>query len=174
MSKLQLKQHVQSLTREQVIDLLMQVYDADKGARQWLDYYLQPEPDNRLEQCKRLITEEFYPAGGGEPTLRLPVCRQIILDFKKLKPGNEQVAELMVYFVETACRYAHDNELTWDQYYQALSRHFVATMKFLKAHDLIARFQPSLDNILHYAQNCAWGFDDIMNDIYSAYTSDNE
>lgn len=170
MSKLQLKHHLQSLTQKQLIDIVLQLYDAKKEAQEWLDYYVQPDESGKLEQYKKIIYEEFYPARRVEPQTRFSVCRKAISDFKKLKPRDEYLAELMVFYVETGCRFTYDFGDMWEQYYDCMTRNFAATMKFLYQHHLIERFQPNLNNILKYSENCGWGFEDDIKDIYYEYT----
>ena len=63
---------------------------------------------------------------------------------------------------------ARDGDM-WEQYYDCMTRNFAATMKFLYQHHLIERFQPNLNNILKYSENCGWGFEDDIKDIYYEY-----
>lgn len=67
-------------------------------------------------------------------------------------------------------RFTYDYGDMWEQFYDVFERNFEATMKFLKQHKLIERFQPNLDNILRYSDVCGWGFTDSMKDIYYEYT----
>ena len=170
MSKPQLKRHLQSLTQKQIIDVILQLYDAKKEAQEWLDYYLQPNESAKLEQFKKIINDEFYPSGRKEPKTRFSVCRKAISDFKKLHPRDEYVAELMAFYVETGCRFTYDFGDMWEQYYDSMTRNFAAMMKFLNTHNLIVRFQSNLNNILRYVENCGWGFEDDIKDIYYEYT----
>ena len=170
MGKIQLKQHLQSLTQKQVIDVVLQLYDANREAKDWLDYYLQPNDTAKLEHYKHIINEEFYPSTKSwNPKTRFSVCRKAISDYKKLKPRDEYLVELMVFYVETGCRFTYDFGDMWEQFYDVFERNFEATMKFLNQHNLIERFQPNLDNILRYSDDCGWGFADSMKDIYYEY-----
>lgn len=42
MSKAQLKKHLIKLTKEQVIDVVMELYEARKEAKEYLDFYINP------------------------------------------------------------------------------------------------------------------------------------
>jgi len=172
MGKLQLKQHLQSITQKQVIDIVLQLYDAKKEAKEWLDYYLQPDEITKLEKYKKIIHEEFYPSTRStwSPKTRFAVCRKAISDFMKLQPRDEYLAELMVFYVETGCRFTYDYGDMWEQFYDVFERNFEATMKFLQKNNLIERFQPNLDNILKYSKDCGWGFSDAIKEIYYEYT----
>ena len=82
MSKAQLKKNLMALTKEQVIDVVLELYDARKEAKEYLDFYLNPNDDAKLEEYKKIIYNEFFPK-RGEPKCRFSVCRKAISDFKK-------------------------------------------------------------------------------------------
>ena len=42
MSKAQLKKHLLKLTQEEVIDVILELYDARKEAKEYLDFYMNP------------------------------------------------------------------------------------------------------------------------------------
>ena len=50
MSKAKLKKYLQNLSKEEVIDIVLQLYDATDQAKSWLEFYLQPNVDLELDQ----------------------------------------------------------------------------------------------------------------------------
>lgn len=46
MSKAQLKKHLNTLDKSQIIEMVMELYDARKEARDYLDYYVNPNESN--------------------------------------------------------------------------------------------------------------------------------
>ena len=50
MSKAKLKKHLQNLPKEEVIDIVFQLYEATEQAKSWLEFYLQPNVDLELDQ----------------------------------------------------------------------------------------------------------------------------
>ena len=59
MSKAQLKKHLIKLTKEQVVDVVLELYDARKEAKEYLDFYINPTDDAKLEEYKKIIYNEF-------------------------------------------------------------------------------------------------------------------
>lgn len=59
MSKAQLKKHLSALTKEQIIEVILELYDARKEAKEYLEFYLNPNEDEKLEEYKRIIRDEF-------------------------------------------------------------------------------------------------------------------
>jgi hypothetical protein len=105
MSKIQLKKLLKSLTKEEIIDIVLELYDARKEAKEYLDFYVNPNDDAKLSEYKQIIYNEFFPK-RGEPKFRFSICRKAISDFKKLKPHPSCIAELMVFYVELGVNFA--------------------------------------------------------------------
>lgn len=89
MSKAQLKKQLNSLEKSQIIEMVMELYDARKEAKEYLEFYLNPDEDKKLEEFKKIIQKEFYPS-RGEPKTRFSVCRKAVTDFMNMKPAPER------------------------------------------------------------------------------------
>jgi len=44
-----------SLTKEQLVDIMLELYGASKEANTWLEFYLEPNSDAELEKYKKAI-----------------------------------------------------------------------------------------------------------------------
>ena len=96
MSKSTIKKLLQSMTKEDIIEMVLELYSARKEAKEYLEFYASPDEKGKLEEYKSIIREEFYPKKRREPQTRFSVCRKAVADFKKLKPSADALAELMV------------------------------------------------------------------------------
>lgn len=125
MFKPTLKRHLQSLTKEQVIDFVLQVYDSVKPAKEFMEYYLNPNEKEMLEKYRKIIVQEFYPtAKSAEPKTRFSVCKKAIADFRALKPSPELLADLMLTLAENAANFTYDYGDMWEQYYISAENNF--------------------------------------------------
>ena len=81
MTKLKLKKHLATLPKEDVIRLVLDLYDANKEAKVYLEMYLTPDYSTALERYKKVIRNEFFPARGFFQTnLHLqPAVRQSLI-----------------------------------------------------------------------------------------------
>ena len=136
MSKAQLKKHLSDLTKEQVIEVILELYDARKEAKEYLEFYLNPDEVAKLEEYKRIIRDEFFPK-RGEPKCRVNICRQAISDFKKLNPHPACLTDLMLYYVETGCEMTSLYGDMWEQYYVTLEKNFEKAMEYIFLHGLL-------------------------------------
>ena len=64
MSRAKLKKYLQTLPKEQVIEVILELYDARKEAKDYLEFYLTPDSNAELEKCKKIIRQEFFPPRG--------------------------------------------------------------------------------------------------------------
>ena len=168
MSKAQLKKNLMALTKEQVIDVVLSLYDARKEAKEYLDFYLNPNDDAKLEEYKKIIYNEFFPK-RGEPKCRFSVCRKAISDFKKLKPSPYCIADLMLFYIETGVNFTAEYGDMWEQYYTALENNFDKAMAFVYKNGYLEELRPRIENMLKLSEKCGWGFPDTLYDFYYQY-----
>ena len=168
MSKAQLKKYLLKLTKEQVVDVVIELYDARKEAKEYLDFYMNPNENNKLEEYKKIIYSEFYPS-RGESKCRFSVCRKAVSDFKKLRPSPSCIADLMLFYIETGVNFTAEYGDMWEQYYIALENNFDKAMEFISKNGCLDEFRPRVEKMLKISEGCGWGFPDALYDIYYQY-----
>ena len=62
MSKSEVKKYIKSLERSSLEELVMDLYSARKEAKEYLEFYANPDEDGKLDEYKKIITEEFPAA----------------------------------------------------------------------------------------------------------------
>lgn len=55
MSKVLLKKKLASMSKTEIIGLVAELYDAKKEAKDYLDYWVNPDEETKLEEYKRNI-----------------------------------------------------------------------------------------------------------------------
>lgn len=170
MSKATIKKLLKTMPKEEIIGMILEMYDARKEAKEYLEYYAKPDEEGKLEEYKKIITEEFYPTKGRqEPKTRFAVCRKAVLDYKKLKPSADKLADLMLCYVENACRFTYEYGDMWDQYYTSVEKNFDNTLSFIACNDLLDHFRPRLKQCVEWASPCGWAFGDTLFALYCEY-----
>lgn len=171
MSKATVKKILMSMPKEDIIGMVLEMYDARKEAKEYLEFYVNPDEDGKLEEYKKIIVEEFYPTKGKNPVgkTRFAICRKAVSDYKKLKPSADKLADLMLCYVENACRFTYDYGDMWEQYYTSVENNFDKTMAFIAKNNMLEHFKPRLKQCVEWASPCGWGFADTIADIYYEY-----
>lgn len=103
MSKTQLKKELARLDAEQMRELIIDLYEARKEAKDYLDFFVDPDIEARLEKARTAISKEMRRVTHGRCNMRISRVKQAIKSISSLKPGDEHVCEIMTYSVVTAC-----------------------------------------------------------------------
>ena len=169
MSKATLKKELQKLTKEQLVEQILDLYDKNKSVKEFYNFYLNPASEKELfEKYKQVICNEFYPK-RGDPKTRFSVCKKAISDFKALSPSSELLADLMLTLAENACEFTHDFGDMWEGYYTSAENNFEAALKFISKHNLLDNFKLRAEQCVEWASVCGWGFCDSIPDIFDEY-----
>lgn len=166
MSKSQVKKLLAGMSKEEVINVVLELYDARKEARDYLDYFVNPDEAGELEKFKKIVLKEFDDNGMRMPPCRFSVCRKALSDFKKLAPSTETLAEAMVYYVERVYEFSFCIGDLWEQYYDSAISNFCSTLKFLLKNNLLESMMPRIVQIMAWSWPCGYGFHDMTGDTF--------
>lgn len=100
MSKTQLKKFLNTLNHDQITEMVLELYAARKEAKDYLDYFMNPDEEKMQEKYRAIITKEFLP-GPGRVKGRTSRCRKAIKEFATLHPHPSRIADLMLTTVES-------------------------------------------------------------------------
>lgn len=87
----------------QLTELLLDLYEARPEAKEYLDFFAQPDIGKRLERAKTNIRKELTRTSRGRNRGRCTRVKRYIRDISSLNPGVEPVLELMTFTIVTAC-----------------------------------------------------------------------
>ena len=97
MSKTALKKELSTFTGEELVKVILDVYDVSKEAKQYFEYFLHPNPDALLEKKVDIIAKEINRAKRGYCKARISRIRAEIKEFESYGVGAEYVCRLMGY-----------------------------------------------------------------------------
>ena len=170
MSKTELKKHLQSLTKEQMIGQVLELYDNCKPAKEYFEYLLNPNEKEQFEKYNTIIVNEFSPKGlRFNPALRFSVAKKAIFDFRSLRPSLELLADLMVTLPETACKFTSEYGDMTEQFYTSTANNYELALKFLKKNNLLDNFKLRCQDCVKYAEPCGYGFADEIDQLFQEY-----
>lgn len=102
MSKAKLKKALLSMDRAEITGMILELYDARKDAREYLDYWLDPDPAKALllykESLRRLY---FLPSGMARKSVPASTVNDFVKKFASMCCDPELQAELMLYLCDT-------------------------------------------------------------------------
>ena len=86
MSKAKLKKHLLALSKEEIIDVVLGLYDARTEAKAYFEFYLKPDSSAELEKLRVRIVHEFFPVRGYLRILRLLNAKRLLQILPKCRP----------------------------------------------------------------------------------------
>lgn len=172
MSKAKLKKELKALPQEQVIDIVLQLYDASKEAKDWLEFYLEPNARDVLEKYKKAVYDQFYARNGMPKDPSFRECNKLITAFKKLVADPKAVADLMLYYVEQGCSLTIEFGDYDNPFYTALENNFEKAAKFISSNGLMPEYAERMQAIAESVEHCGWGLPDIFWQIFYDYGGD--
>lgn len=169
MSKAQLKKHLLSLTKAQIVDMMLELYSASKEANAWLEFYLEPDSKAELEKYKKAIRSQFYGRNNYPKDPSFRECNKLITAFKKLIPDSYAIADLMLYYVEQGCSLTSQFGDYEEPFYTALENNFNKAVKFIAQNGMLPEFSPRIKKMIESVKWCGYGFPDILREMYNEH-----
>ena len=147
MSKPKLKKALQALSAEELVTVVMELYDARKEAKEYLEYWLNPDADKELEKCCKLVDRQFFTSAGVlKRSPSLPEINKITKAFMNLCYESDKVAELLIYIPERMAAWLEERYRRVS--YRSSLRKYVNEAKlYIETHELAERFQIRLERL---------------------------
>ena len=167
MSKAKLKKHLLSLYKEEIIDVVLDLYDSRTEAKAYFEFYLKPDSSAELEKLRVRIVHEFFPVRGLPKNPSFAKCKKIVTDFAKMQASPDCVADLMLTVTEQGNNWALTYGYCEGAYEMALANSFARAMDFIFRNGLLLHFYERIERMLASASN-GWGGDSLR-EIYRQY-----
>lgn len=91
------------MDKDQLINLVLDVYKAKKEAKDYLDFFENPDIDKRMEKARADIQKAIIRVKRGLLKPRMLVVKDAIKSISSLSPGEEYIADIMVYAFNEFC-----------------------------------------------------------------------
>ncbi len=161
MSKQKLKKELQQLTKEQLIEQILDLYDNNKSVKEFYNFYLNPVNEKDLAaKYKKQIRKEFNVENPMRSTEKFSVAKRAISDFKNLQPSPETLADVMLYLPECACELTYCYGDYSEQFYNSAINNYLAALEFIYKNNLLDEFKLRAEQCVKWASVCGYGFGD--------------
>lgn len=169
MSKAKLKKEMLAMSKEDVVNVMLQLYDASKEAKAWLEFYQNPDSSAELEKYKKAIYNQFFTRNGYPKDPSFRECNKLVTAFRKLIHDPKAVADLMLYYVEQGCSLTAQFGDYDEPFYTAVENNFHKAVKFISENGLVPDFKERILKMIESVECCGWGFPDTLWQFYEDY-----
>jgi len=166
MSKRALKEYLGELTKKQLQEQVLDLYNRFKPVKTYYNFVFNPKEEKLLEDAKFKIAKEYFPVNTRKPKTRRSVAHKIIKHYLQLGVDAFVIAEVMVYNIEVSQEYTHKKMIKQDAFYIGMFKSFNELLDFIKSNGIENDFLPRCKNIVAVADAQDWmnaiGFDDSL------------
>lgn len=148
MSKAKLRKEIAQFTSEQLREMLLDLYDARREAKEYLEFFLDPDVDKLTEKYTKVIDKEFNRTKRRLISPRWTVVRNAIKVYASFKPGSEAVANLMLHTLSLACHNLRYHNVA-PTMLNGARRLVTDTLKFGDTHYMASLTTPSVAKIIN-------------------------
>ncbi len=138
MGVIELKKELIKFDNKQLIELIVDLYKKNKPVAEYLDFYINPNENEKFLQYKQKVFEAFFPKRGYNYSLK--DGKKAISDFKKLKPSPDLIADLMLFYVETGVQFTKTYGDINEAFYLSLESVFFDTLELIKKLKILESF----------------------------------
>lgn len=103
MSKTNLKRELSGLSKEEIIEVVLSAYSANKETKEYFEFFLNPDAEGLLEKFRQLINREMSRTKSGHRTkARISVIKAHIRKFASFQPGADYVLAIYLDTIKSA------------------------------------------------------------------------
>jgi hypothetical protein len=175
MSKRDLKKYLAELSKEQLEEQLIELYEKFSPVKVYYDFVFNPKEDKLLQESKVKISHEYFPIKKPgarwrpKAKMRRSVAQKIIKHFISLGVDSFVIADLMLYNIEIAQTYSSQNLIKQDLFYKSIFNSFEQAVNFLISNGILTEYKARIiaihDEIVQQKWKNKYDFEAILDKI---------
>lgn len=169
MSKRELRKYLKELTKEQLENQIIDIYDRFKNVKEYYDFAFNPKENELIERCRFQISKEYYPVGSRKAKMRRSVAQKWIKKLISLDADSSLLADLMFFNIEIAQTFSGEHLIRQESFYTSMYKSFDEALRFVSEKGILLEFRGRIEKIANDAWDQQWpnrkAFEDIT-DLY--------
>ncbi|MEM0577365.1 DUF6155 family protein [Flavobacterium polysaccharolyticum] len=162
MSKRELKKYVAQLTKEQLEEQVLELYEKFSSVKVYYNFVFNPKEDTLLQEAKLKVTHEYFPVRNpsrkSKPRakMRRSVAQKFIKHFILLGVDPFVVTDLMLYAIEIAQTFAAENPIKSETFYKSMFNSFEQATNYCIANGIYTDFKNRILAIAEETKTKKW------------------
>ncbi|SHH52270.1 DUF6155 family protein [Flavobacterium defluvii] len=162
MSKRDLKKYLTELTKGQLEEQLIELYEKFSPVKVYYDFVFNPKEDKLLQESKVKISHEYFPVKKPNAKwrprakMRRSVAQKIIKHFIMLGVDPFIIADLMFYNIEIAQTYSANNYIKQELFYKSIFNSFEQAVNFVISNGIFAEFKARIEAVYQQTLQQKW------------------
>ncbi len=159
-----IKKELKKLDKDEIINLVEDLYKKNKSVREFFDFYVSPDEGALFNKYHDKIYEAFFPKRGFKYSLK--DGKMAITEFKKFGGSPNLVADLMLFYVETGVEFTIMYGDINESFYKSIETTFVNSLTLMQKENVLDAFEKRVDKIIEKTSGMGWGFHDYLVQIW--------
>lgn len=156
MSKRDLKKYLTELSKEQIQEQIMELYNKFPDVKTYYDFVFNPNEEKLQREAKLKIKNEYFPLKRKRAKLRRSIAQKIVKHFISLGVDAFIIADVMLYNIEIAQEYSEKYRINNETYYKSLYNSFSLSVSFMMEKGILEEFKERLQKIATNAIQQKW------------------
>lgn len=141
MSKRDLKKYLHQLDKQQLEEQILELYEKFPPVKTYYDFVFNPKEDKLIQESKSKISNEYFPQKGKRPKARRSVAQKYIKHFLTLGVDPFIIADVMLYNIETAQKFAAKKLVKHELFYKSMLNSFEQVISYLIENGILYEFK---------------------------------
>lgn len=163
----ELKKYLTTLEKDQLIEVVTNLYKSNKSVKEYFNFTINPDPTATFKIYDDKVYHAFFPKRGNQ--LKLKDAQKAISDFKKLNPQPTHLAELLMRYVESGVFFERQFGDISDSFYSTGIKHFEQALLLLSQENRLGDFSGRINEIVKNSQKVGFDFPDDIKEVYQKY-----
>jgi len=169
MSKRELRKYLKELTKEQLEDQIVDVYNRFKDVKEYYDFAFNPRENELIEQCRFQISKEYYPVTSRKAKLRRSVAQKWIKKLMLLDADASLLADVMLFNIEIAQTFSGEHIIRQESFFTSMYKSFEDSLRFFSEKGILIEFKGRIEKIAGDAWDQQWPNRQAFEDLTDMY-----
>ena len=153
MSKRDLKKYLTELTKEQLEEQIIELYEKFSPVKVFYDFVFNPKEDKLLQEYKTKISHEYFPVRKPnakwrpKAKMRRSVAQKYIKHFILIGVDPFIIADAMLYNIEVAQTFSSSNFIKQELFYKSMLNSYEQAVKFIISNGILTEFKSRIFSI---------------------------
>jgi len=156
MSKRDLKKYLHELTKEQLEEQLIELYDKFNDVKVYYNFAFNPNENKLVQEAKFKISNEYFPVKSKKAKMRRSVAQKFIKHFISLGVDPFIIADIMLYNIEITQAFSSEKIIKQELFFKSMLTSFQQAISFLIENGILTEFQGRVIAIKDETINQNW------------------
>jgi hypothetical protein len=174
MSKRDLKKYLNELTKGQLEEQILELYEKFSPVKVFYDFVFNPKEESLLQECKLKISNEYFPIQTAakkrkKPKMRRSVAQKYIKHFLTLGVDPFIIADVMLYNIEIAQAFASENTIKQELFYKSMFNSFEQAVIYMIANGILNELKTRINAVHNETITQKWKNEQEFNAIIERF-----